>query len=416
MTPTLPSLEGEIISKRRSRAEPNPLFRIALTGGPCGGKTTALARLSSYLKERGFEVGVAPEAFTLLMTNGISFDFYDTPNVNMGRVIQNSVMSLQMALEDSLANVLKNRGKPAVLICDRGLMDGSAYMTKEDWETLIEEREDIRSIVEVRDQRYNAVFHLVTAAQGAERYYTLENNVVRTETVAEARDQDEKTRMAWLGHPKLCVFDNSTDFEGKLERVVAAAAKLVGLPSKLHSRVSSRNNKFLLKGRPNLSIFPPSVKYQVFDIEKVYLYDDVNLEDDPEFCEEFCFVRKRSYSNNRGTAYGQTTVRRTRESSDQEIEVKRIISLREYNSAIKSRDMSRHIIRQTRISFLWQTQSFVVHMYNAPIDNVCLLYCQTESDHADIEFPPFLDVERPVSNKGEDYLKYGAYSISKKTD
>jgi len=253
------------------------------------------------------------------------------------------------------------------------------------------------------------VFHMVTAAQGAEKYYTLDNNIVRTETIEEARVQDEKTRMAWLGHPKLCVFDNSTDFEGKLEKLIGAASKLVGLPSNMH-RLSSRNNKFLLRTRPDVSSFPNDVKYEVFDIEKVYLYDEI-LSENQDYTEEYSFVRKRSYANNRGTACGQTTVRKEQE-SDQEIEVKRIISLREYNAMIKSRDLSRHIIKQTRISFLWQTQSFVVHIYNAPIEDVFLLYCQTEGD-GDVIFPPFLDIDRPVTKTAEDEEKYGAYSISK---
>ncbi len=38
-----------------------PFYKLVLTGGPCGGKTTALARLSSYLRERGFEVFTVPE-------------------------------------------------------------------------------------------------------------------------------------------------------------------------------------------------------------------------------------------------------------------------------------------------------------------------------------------------------------------
>jgi hypothetical protein len=38
------------------------VFLIVLTGGPCGGKTTALDRLSGYLRERGFRVFTVPEA------------------------------------------------------------------------------------------------------------------------------------------------------------------------------------------------------------------------------------------------------------------------------------------------------------------------------------------------------------------
>lgn len=47
-----------------------------LTGGPCGGKTTALARLSSYLRDRGFEIFTVPEAFTILASNGFSMDYF----------------------------------------------------------------------------------------------------------------------------------------------------------------------------------------------------------------------------------------------------------------------------------------------------------------------------------------------------
>ena len=35
---------------------PHPIYKIVMTGGPCGGKTTCLERLSNYLRERGFEV------------------------------------------------------------------------------------------------------------------------------------------------------------------------------------------------------------------------------------------------------------------------------------------------------------------------------------------------------------------------
>jgi signal recognition particle GTPase len=53
-----------------------PFFKFVLTGGPCAGKTTALARIYSYLRERGFEVITCPEAFTILASNGMSLDFF----------------------------------------------------------------------------------------------------------------------------------------------------------------------------------------------------------------------------------------------------------------------------------------------------------------------------------------------------
>ena len=34
-------------------------------------------------------------------------------------------------------------------------------------------------VTELRDKPYNAIFHMVTAADGAEAFYTLENNATR---------------------------------------------------------------------------------------------------------------------------------------------------------------------------------------------------------------------------------------------
>lgn len=82
-----------------------PLFKFILTGGPCGGKTTAIARLSSFLRERGFEVIACAEVYTILASNGMSFDFYSTDGMDL--VIQNSVLDVQLSLEDSLERVLK---------------------------------------------------------------------------------------------------------------------------------------------------------------------------------------------------------------------------------------------------------------------------------------------------------------------
>ena len=47
-----------------------PIVRICMTGGPCAGKTTALAKLNLVLTQLGFKVLLVPEAATLLMKGG----------------------------------------------------------------------------------------------------------------------------------------------------------------------------------------------------------------------------------------------------------------------------------------------------------------------------------------------------------
>lgn len=78
-----------------------------------------------------------------------------------------------------------NFNQPAVILCDRGLMDGGAYMPRSEFEQLI--AENGLTTMTCREGRYEAVLHLVTAADGAEAFYTLENNVTRTETVDGAK-------------------------------------------------------------------------------------------------------------------------------------------------------------------------------------------------------------------------------------
>lgn len=323
--------------------------------------------------------------------------------------VQNTVMDMQITIEDSFERVLRAKGKPGVLLCDRGLMDGAAYMDPHDWEEFLRKRNT--SAAEIREGRYNAVFHLVTAADGAEAYYTLENNEARTETAEEARSLDCLTRKAWVGHPKLFVLDNSTDFEGKLNKLVDIVTDLVGLPN----TSKKKTFKFLLDSVPDLNTFPEDVNYQLFEVEKVYLYEE--KKDTGTYANEYSFIRKRTHlskdCNSLGSSYGLTTVHVTH--SGKEVEVKRIITPREYNAAYKTRDPTRHVVKQRRITFLWATQSFNVHIYKEPIDDLCILHVQSSVGSDKCEVPQFLSVNRLLGEKEED-RQYGAFFLSKRTN
>ena len=309
----------ETEAQRNLKRDDVPVYKFVFTGGPCGGKTTALARVFSYLKDRGFEVIKCPEAYTALSPNGMSAEFFSTEG--MALVIQRTVMDTQMTLEDGLFRVLKARGNPGVLLCDRGMMDGSVYLGDEEFAKLMEEQNT--DIVQLRDNRYDAVFHLVTAADGAEPFYTLENNQVRTETKEQARHVDKLTQRAWVGHPHLYCIDNSTDFEGKMTRLVDTLSKIVGLPSNL----KRRSARFLLSNPPDLSKFPEGVDFQQFEVEKVYL-QKVNNDKN-----HFTFIRRRtsvdSEGNKLGNVYQLTTAHYTEGDNRELIEQKRIISKRE---------------------------------------------------------------------------------------
>ncbi len=69
-------------------------------------------------------------------------------------------------------------------------MDGSAYMAPEEWnKVLIELKLDT---VQLRDERYDSIFHLVTAANGAPQYYGDSTNSTRYEDITGACEVDKK--------------------------------------------------------------------------------------------------------------------------------------------------------------------------------------------------------------------------------
>lgn len=144
--------------------------KIVLTGGPCAGKTTALVKIIEHFTSRGYKVFTIPEVPTLFIQAGMD---YLTPNKNLFYEGEKATLEIQLALEDKFMKMAQQCDEPAVIICDRGAMDISAYMDPATWEQIT--RSVGTSTDELREHRYDAVLHLVSAADGAEKYYTTTN-------------------------------------------------------------------------------------------------------------------------------------------------------------------------------------------------------------------------------------------------
>jgi len=52
---------------------------------------------------------------------------------------QISLMKLQMNLEDVFVEIAQASEIPTVIICDRGVMDGSAYCDENVWQAILDE-------------------------------------------------------------------------------------------------------------------------------------------------------------------------------------------------------------------------------------------------------------------------------------
>ena len=205
--------------------------RIVLTGGPCAGKTTALVRVIEHFSNLGYKVFTIPEVPTMFTQAGMD---YLTQNIDFFYEGEKATLETQLALEDRFMRMAETIDGPCVVVCDRGAMDISAYMKPEMWEKITH---DVgTSTQELRDKRYDAVLHLVSAADGAEQFYTTSNNASRNEPADEkglqiARILDKKVIGAWTGHSHLRVINNHEDFDAKIKRVIKEISNVLALPS-----------------------------------------------------------------------------------------------------------------------------------------------------------------------------------------
>ena len=207
----------------------NNIKRIVLTGGPCAGKTTALVRIIDHFSNLGFKVFCVPEVPTMYSQGGWS---YLTPNPKLYYEGELAILQTQLALEDSFMRLAETCTKPTFVVCDRGTMDISAYIAPEMWQDITSKCGT--SSNQLRE-RYDAVLHLVSAADGAEQYYTVATNANRYEQANEeglqlARDLDKKVNRAWKGHPHLRVINNHDDFDTKLRRVLKEISNVLEIP------------------------------------------------------------------------------------------------------------------------------------------------------------------------------------------
>ena len=117
------------------------------------------------------------------------------------------MMRTQMVLEDIFLDIALNSELKCVLVCDRGVMDGCAYTDDNVWQALLDET--AWNTIGLTDRRYEAVIHMVTAADGAPEFYTGENNEARYETKEQACALDKKLINAWVGHPHFSIIANN---------------------------------------------------------------------------------------------------------------------------------------------------------------------------------------------------------------
>ena len=345
--------------------------KIVITGGPCGGKTTALSWIANNLPQRGYKVLFVPETATELIGGGL------TPwGCGTNLDYQRCQMELQLTKERLFERGGRTMDADKLLIvCDRGAMDNKAYMTDEEFDQLCREMGTDEKTL--RD-RYDAVFHLVTAAKGVLSAYSNDNNAARYETPEVAAAVDDRIIAAWTGHPHFRVIDNSTHFEEKLERLLDEILSFLGEPKPLEVE-----RKFLIE-YPDVDWLESQPDCRRVEISQTYLLAGPNEE---------AWVREREDDGNY-TYY--ETVKKPLD-GEKLVEVERNLTQKEYLKRLVDADPARRTVRRKRYCLISGGQYLEVDLFPFWSDRAL---CEVQLSHEDapVALPPQLKIIREVTD------------------
>ena len=132
-------------------------------------------------------------------------------------------------MEEMFRQIAELDEQPAILLMDRGLLDGKAFIPPTLWDSVMKEtglNEQKR-----RDDNYDAIIHLVTAADGAVQHYDMENEA-RADNPEQAIIQDLALREAYAGHPAHYIISNERgiSFDDKVNNAVDTVMQITGVP------------------------------------------------------------------------------------------------------------------------------------------------------------------------------------------
>ncbi len=347
------------------------ITKIVITGGPCGGKSTAMTWIQNAFSQIGYTVLFVPETATEFISGGVAPWTCGT-NVDYQKC-QMKLQTVKEALFEQAASTMP--AEKILIVCDRGTIDNKAYMTKSEFNEVL----DFIGVneVELRDS-YDAVFHLVTAAKGAEEFYTTANNSARTETVEVAAALDDKLISVWTGHPHLRVIDNSTGFEDKMKRLIAEITAFLGEPEPFEIE-----RKFLIE-YPDLAWLESIPNCEKIEIIQTYL----NAPDGEE-------LRVRQRGSNGNYVYYLTNKRKV--SDIKRVEIEKRLSKEEYLKLLMDADTAKRQIRKNRYCLTHENLYIEIDVY--PFwDDKAILEIELFDENADITLPKEIKVIREVTN------------------
>ena len=314
-------------------------FKIVFTGGPCAGKSETIKAVSEYIsKNYNVNVIIIGETATELINSGIVPTMFE--NIED---FQRIVLTTQLNKEENAVYSAKclSNDKPTIILCDRGILDNKAYWDRQsDFDKLLYQTP--YSEIEFLDS-YDLVVDLISTSNSSLGEYDLESNKARYENEFVARNLDNRTSNAWVGHNNLYLIECCKTIEEKKQKVINIIDSFIN--KKLEKNMYSFE---LNRDLSDITIYND-------DNSKKIIIDEVLLK--PFQSKEFNHILcSRTYK-------GKTTYSLRLEKSEDN--TKRIIYDKKISSAtyIKLKDCyyKEDLPRKILISFVYEKQLFNIY-------------------------------------------------------
>jgi hypothetical protein len=323
---------------------------VCLTGGPCAGKSSVIAKLMALARIHNIRVYYHPETQTIIKNGGFLSELRDMTKSQQLTYVQ-TLLRLQLKTEDLFFSMAKISPQKALILVEKGLLDYKVLLEPELWEGLL--NENGWKEADLSDSRYHLVIHLETAAYGAEEIFDKWNEGVWTR--ASAIETDSKLKDVWIKHHNfralrnMSALRNTSGLKGFEQKMEDAVKDIIAYTNP--ASVRSCKRKYLVECDDPAAW--TGIKYAQDYIETTYLNPSASEHETEK-------VEARFASNGDRIYIRKTSIQPDKESK--EITKNRaVLTPREYLFALRRAINEK--VEKTRYSFLYQNHHYAITKY-----------------------------------------------------
>ena len=368
----------KILLKDKEPKKVQVIKKIVITGGSDAGKTTAMNWIQNNFEKKGYKVVFIDSAAKEFINDGVL-----KGELKSTLKYQSIVIDMQIAKEKIYEEAAKQLPfEKILLVCKRGTVDAKAYMSNRDFEYMLKERN--LNEVELSDS-YDAVFHLVTSASGAEEYFLIDDPL-RDNLIEEAKRIDDQIINAWTGHKYFRVIDNRSTFQNKMKQLIKEISLFLGEEGPYETQ-----RKFLIK-KPDLDLLNKLHNCNKVKVIEIYLNEEKNT---------ISKLIQRGINSN--YTYSKITINK-----DKNVETETRLTQDAYIEELINIDTSKKIIIKDRYCLTVNSVYYEIDIYEHLEDKAI---CEVElTRSSELQLPSIIEVIEDITNN-EEYTSYYFASI-----